>query len=337
MVKGLSAFALITLAGPVHAADPAKYIRAELVAETTQPKPGTTILVGFRMTPKPGWHGYWSNPGDSGIAPSVSWNLPSGVTAGPLLHPAPTLLLSDGISSFVHTGAHVLLTHLRIGRSVAAGTHIALKAQLDWAACTQTQCVPLHQTFTLDLLAGGGVPSADAESLRRAAARVPRSGFHGTFSVAGKELQLLVPAALRLDSRRVLFFPDDNGTFDTAKARSSEHNDAIAIAGPVQRVPRSLSGVLSDGVTAYHVAFAPGAVSAPTPTPTPQPRVTGNAAAGGDVSEATPGADQAAAPAEPVRRGAQEPKPQNDAWWWAAAGAAASVVLLAAASLRRKS
>jgi DsbC/DsbD-like thiol-disulfide interchange protein len=332
VVKGLLAFALISLAGPVHAADPAKYMQAELVTETTQPKPGTTILVGFRMTPKPGWHGYWSNPGDSGIAPSVRWELPSGVTAGPLLHPAPTLLLADGIGSFVHAGPHVLLTHLHIGRSVATGTHSLVKADLDWAACTATQCVPLHQTFTLDLVAGGGAPSADATPLRRAAAKVPRSGFHGTFSVDRKQLHLLVPAALRLNARRALFFPNDSGTFDTAKARSSEHDKAITIAGPVLRVPQSIGGIVSDGTSAYGVVFSPTTMAAPLL----QPQGTAKAASE-DVPKRTPGADQGVAAAEPGRRAAQEPEPQNGAWPWAAFGAVASVALLAAAASRRRS
>jgi DsbC/DsbD-like thiol-disulfide interchange protein len=192
-VKLAIAFTLLSVTGAAHAADPAKYMSAQLVADTQSPKPGGTILVGFSMIPQPGWHGYWSNPGDSGIAPSVRWSLPSGLSAGSLQHPPPKLLLADGLSSFVHTGPHILLTRIKVARSVAVGTRIPVQAELNWAACTESQCVPLHETFSLDLVAGNGTPGPYARSLADAQSRIPRSGFHGTFSTSGRQVRLAIP------------------------------------------------------------------------------------------------------------------------------------------------
>lgn len=338
MEKRVLAFVALGLAASAQAADPAKYMRAEIVAETTQPKAGSTILVGFRMTPQPGWHGYWRNPGESGVAPSVRWNLPSGVTVGRLLHPAPTLLLADGLSSFVHAGPHVLLAHVRVPRSLASGTAIPLKAELDWAACTATQCVPLHQTFVLELVGGDGRPSADAGSLLRAEAKVPRSGFQGTFSVDGKNLQLVVPAGLRLEPRNALFFPDDNGAFKTAQARSSLRDGAVTIVGPATGVPKPLSGVVSDGTAAYRVVFTPTAVLVPAS----HPEGTAKAVAGRELAEADRAeagrSGRPAVVALPLGRHApHERGPLRHAWPWAALAAAASLVLLAAAALMRRS
>ena len=47
-------------------------IAVSLVASTAKPKPGSTITLGLRFRPKAGWHGYWSNPGDSGLPPQVA-------------------------------------------------------------------------------------------------------------------------------------------------------------------------------------------------------------------------------------------------------------------------
>ena len=173
MKLAYAALPLFVLDGAAPAADPARYMTAELIAASATPAPGSSsILVGIRMTPRPGWHGYWSNPGDSGIAPTVRWSAPKGVTFGPLLHPAPTLLTADGMSSFVHGGRHVLLSRLRIARSVAPGTAIPITAALSWAACTATQCVPLHATLSLQLAAGNGERPglAGIERCRRKAA-----------------------------------------------------------------------------------------------------------------------------------------------------------------------
>ena len=60
----LYALALLALAARAEAAaDPARYIKADLVSETMSPKPGSTIVIGIQMTPRPGWHGYSEQPG----------------------------------------------------------------------------------------------------------------------------------------------------------------------------------------------------------------------------------------------------------------------------------
>lgn len=253
----LAAGALLLLAASpaCAAADPARYMPAELITETLRPKPGSTILVGFRMTPKPGWHGYWSNPGDSGIAPSVAWTRPAGVRFGPLLHPAPTLISADGISSFVHEGPHVLLARMTIGRSIAAGTPIPVTAKLSWAACTASQCVPLHGSFTLDLVAGDGDETPDAAVLKGAEAKLPVKAAPGAFTRDGDAVRLRLPSPLKLDPASTRFFPEDNDAFATAAGRPSLDRGAIVLAGPARTPRDSISGVVTDGRRSYEIAF----------------------------------------------------------------------------------
>ena len=40
-------------------------ISAELVAEGAAVH-GGQVMLAIHFTPKPGWHGYWKNPGDAG-------------------------------------------------------------------------------------------------------------------------------------------------------------------------------------------------------------------------------------------------------------------------------
>src|SRR5574338_442282 len=245
----------LTLAAPAMGmADPARYMPAELIAESAAPRPGTTILIGFQMTPRAGWHGYWINPGDSGISPTVSWKAPPGVRFGPLLHPAPTLLTAGGISSFVHEGPHILLSRMTIPASFAPGTPVPVEAKLSWAACTATQCVPLHATLKIGLTAGAGRRSADAAELDAAARKLPRAAPPGTFVADGKTVRLLIPASVRLDPRAARFFPDDNDAFATAAARSVADNGQIAITSAQKGdLPTKITGVVSDGSSSYRI------------------------------------------------------------------------------------
>lgn len=279
MLVRIAPAALALLAAPVFAAaNPARYMPAELIAASIAPKPGSTMLVGFRMTPNAGWHGYWSNPGDSGIAPTVTWSAPSGVTFGPLLHPAPSLISDSGISSFVHDGLHVLLSRMTIARSVASSTPIPLTAKLNWAACTATQCVPLHATLTLDLVAGDGAASGDVAQLAAAAAKLPRRAPAGTFRAQGHGRTLVLPASLGLDAARTRFFPDDNDSFTAAGGQASKQGGTLVIVGHGRNDDASISGVVSDGRTAYRLAFDRAAavaepVEVESAAPNPAPRL----------------------------------------------------------------
>ncbi|NCZ97019.1 thiol:disulfide interchange protein, partial [bacterium] len=78
---------LIPLLGPASLAAAPVFqdaqLKVDLISEPKPILPGQPFTVGLRFQPKPGWHIYWKNPGDSGMAPSVKWRLPQGYTAGP--------------------------------------------------------------------------------------------------------------------------------------------------------------------------------------------------------------------------------------------------------------
>lgn len=318
------ALALAAAAAASVAADPARYMPAQLIAETAAPKPGSTILVGFRMTPREGWHGYWSNPGDSGIAPSVEWTAPKGVTFGPLLHPAPTLLTADGISSFVHEGPHVLLSRMTLPASLPPGTAIPVEVRLSWAACNARQCVPLHATLKIELVAGKTTRSAEAGELDAAARKLPRSVPGGSFAADGSEVRLVLPASIRLDPRTARFFPDDNDAFAAASGRAAAGQGAITIAG-LRRggVPASMSGVVTDGRNAYRVALGREAAAVAQSEPVGEKSERAAAPMTGSAArEIRPGS-------APGRIGEEVP---GRSWNWAAI-AAAAVAALAAAML----
>lgn len=318
------------------AADPAKYMPAQLVAETLQPRPGSTILLGFKLAPKAGWHGYWSNPGDSGLVPTASWSAPAGVTIGPLLHPAPTLISDSGIDSFVHDGPHILLARMKVPASVSRGTAIPIKATLNWAACTATQCVPLSATFTLNLTAGSGTKSPDWIALQSAQRKLPRSAGKGTFTIDGRMVELRLPPEARLDARRTLFFPDDNESFETAGGRAAKVESGISVTGPTNsKTLSALSGVATDGRTAYRVFFVKGAADG-----APERRQDKLAKGTDETGSGQPAMTDGPAQAGPaLNQQAERPgeKPKKAAFpWFALAGGALGTAGLAALALARR-
>ena len=45
---------------------------ATLVTETDAIAPGMPFRAGLRLRMAPGWHTYWKNPGDAGVAPELT-------------------------------------------------------------------------------------------------------------------------------------------------------------------------------------------------------------------------------------------------------------------------
>src|SRR5687768_7951944 len=77
------------LAAPALAQPNQDLVKAKLLADVSAVKPGEAFTVGLRLSIEPGWHVYWTNPGDSGAPTSVKLKLPAGFKAGPVQYPVP--------------------------------------------------------------------------------------------------------------------------------------------------------------------------------------------------------------------------------------------------------
>src|SRR6185436_12384579 len=75
-------------------------VRADLVSEVAAVKPGEPFWVALRETIRPKWHTSWKNPGDSGLPTEISWKLPPGEKADPIVWPVPTLINVGGVINY---------------------------------------------------------------------------------------------------------------------------------------------------------------------------------------------------------------------------------------------
>lgn len=256
MLRAIVAFVAVAaaLVAPASAAR-ARFVDVKLISSSLSPRPGQTVWVGLQMNPRPGWHGYWSNPGESGLAPVVKWTAPAGVRFGPLQHPAPGLLRVMGMASFVHSGPHMLLARMTVDRKLPVGTALPVTAVLASAACSDRLCVPEKARLTLRMTVGNGALSADAGTVARAVARLPKPVNGGSFALRSGRLILSLPSSVRLRAAQARFFPDKNGYWDPLEARVIA-GMPLRIASPaVGKPPRRITGVVTDGASAYRVSF----------------------------------------------------------------------------------
>lgn len=107
-------------------------VAAELVADA-QVREGGVSRVGVRLVMAPGWHVYWENPGDSGLATEVLWAAPDSVSIGPLRWPLPERFSSPGeVESFGYADQVLLASEVRWPDAVVSG---AIRARVSWLAC----------------------------------------------------------------------------------------------------------------------------------------------------------------------------------------------------------
>src|ERR1700753_3384868 len=83
--------------------------RVSLVSDVDQVAAGQGFQLGLRFQLSPGWHVYWQNPGDAGLAPAVSLTLPRGATAAPLRWPVPKRLAEGPVTTYGYEKAVLLL------------------------------------------------------------------------------------------------------------------------------------------------------------------------------------------------------------------------------------
>ena len=131
--------------GPVKA----QHLTAELTTLAPMINPGGTLQAGLVLTLEEKWHVYWSNAGDSGQAPKVTWTLPDGITAGPMQFPAPSRLPLGPLMDFGYEDLVAFPITLTASKNVKPGP-IHLDAVVNWLVCSST-CIPGKAHLGLNL------------------------------------------------------------------------------------------------------------------------------------------------------------------------------------------
>ena len=149
--------------------------QARLVLAAESAAPGETVMAGVHLHMNKGWHTYWRNPGESGDATKIQWNLPPGVAAGPIMWPVPEKSIFVGLTTYVYHDDAVLLVPLTLGKDVPEGP-IEIKAHVSWMECEEL-CVMGKQDVSASLnVAKAAKPSQHAKLIEQWKAKLPVDG-----------------------------------------------------------------------------------------------------------------------------------------------------------------
>jgi len=239
---------------PIHA-------RVSLVAERSAAVPGRPLALGLRFEIDPGWHIYWRNPGDSGGPPVVTWQLPSGFTAGAFEWPAPTRVEVAGLVNYGYQGAVLLPLTIAVPAGAVIGSTARLAASVEYQICSSV-CMLGKTSVELAVLvaeASGG-PSSNAPLFADARARLPKpapASWRVRAWVANHALTVTIETGAR-EARGTLFPLEPGLVHDSAPQEVTPLASGIQFTQPLfdqaAASPKTFTGVvvLGDG-RAYEV------------------------------------------------------------------------------------
>ena len=240
-------------------------VTVTLLGEVDGIEPGAAFWVGLRQRIAPGWHTYWTNPGDSGEPPTLDWKLPAGWTAGPLVFPHPERVPVPPLMTYGYTGEVVLLTRLTPPPGLAPGAAVTLRGRAAWLVCEKI-CIPEEAdvALTLPVVSGKPRPGGGAPLIERARQAVPApSPWPASLSATGETVTIQVAAPRLMADRiaEVWFFPDRWGVIDHAgRQEVAIGKDGITLRAPRGDLPDG-AGADLDGVLVVREKLDQGLVS----------------------------------------------------------------------------
>ena len=243
--------AAFALSGSTVATD---NVKARLVSEVNAVGPGQTFWVALELDIRDGWHTYWRNPGDSGEATKLAWQLPPGFTAGDIVWTTPHRFEIAPLVNYGYAKHAVHLVQITAPKDLKAGTPLTLAAKADWLVCSDV-CIPESADLQLKIPAAaqaGGPDPADSPLFTAARSELPSAQPAATSArIQGDQLIITLGSewgAMLSQIKSLTFFPYAEGGIEyAAPQKLARTRDGVELSMKVGYQPPkagAISGVL---------------------------------------------------------------------------------------------
>jgi thiol:disulfide interchange protein len=225
----LASPAAFPLAGNVAAND---QVKAQLVSEVSAIAPGQSFWVALQFDIRDGWHTYWRNPGDSGQATSLKWQLPPGFTAGDIVWTTPHRFEIPPLVNYGYGGQALHLINIKAPADLKAGVPVVLSAKASWLVCADV-CIPQDADLQVKLpvtpTAGAADPAA-AALFAAARSELPSAQLAATSArIADGRLVIALGKEWGVtlgQIKSLAYFPYDEGSIEYAAPQTLTRNQA---------------------------------------------------------------------------------------------------------------
>lgn len=234
---------------------------AELFLEHAELPAGSSFEMVIRLTPDPGWHTYWLNPGDAGRPTAAEFSGIEGLAVSTPRWPVPHSYREDVLMTYGYGETHSLLYQARLPDDFAAAAE--LQARVSWLVCKDI-CIPGSATLSEMLAPGPRGETRNADIFAAARAGIPQAQAEqrGRFELVDGEFRIALPQAQAQPDE---LFPDTQYLMNHAADRRWSA-DGTRVAWPVAfagvEAPEQLRVLaVADGQATW-VTLEPGPVAA---------------------------------------------------------------------------
>lgn len=193
-------------------------VSVALISEQESLQPGKPSWVAISMSIDGHWHAYWKNPGDAGMAPIITWNLPEGFKVSEVQWPTPTLFNLSSAVGLGYEGKVVFLAQITPPASFKSSSPVEISADMRWVVCSDSTCLPGDETIALTLPVSNDLPKMNESTkdfFAEARARIPKK--HDLFKAERKEKNSVTLTFEHNSSdgfHEAFFFPEEKKTID---------------------------------------------------------------------------------------------------------------------------
>lgn len=241
----------------VQSAVPATHTKVSLLFSHATAKPGETVTAALRLVSEPGWHTYWRNAGDAGVATSIQWQLPPGLAPGSIQWPVPEKLVISKLTDYVYENEILLLIPISVSRGAKSGPARIMGA-VEWLECNDKNCFPasgnVTNSFTVGLDSQLSPDAALIEAWRKRLPTVdPSLKLSGKWEVIDpSSRKLLIEWAPKTPPQNPDFYPfEDSAAVEAGTEVLEASSNVVRLAKQVKSSngmwPAEVLGIVVDG------------------------------------------------------------------------------------------
>ena len=193
------------------------------------------IHLGIRMDMDEGWHTYWLNPGDSGGAIEVEWNISNGNSISQVMYPAPHKIPYPPLMTFGYEDFVIFPLELFVND---VNDDINIDATIKFLICSDV-CIPENATITTSL----GKIKTDKE-LNKWINKVPKINLPNIVRHNNENIEIRFSFNEKIAD--IYFYPNQKDVFiyNSDQDLQREDNNWVLTVPLIDSAPDSIEGVL---------------------------------------------------------------------------------------------
>ena len=228
-------------------------VHVSLLSEVKSCSAGNDFWIGTLFTIDPGWHIYWSNPGDAGMATKVSLKLPQDFTAGDIYWPYPEKFDEENTITFGYREKVLLLNRITPPEKIN-GDSVKIDAEISWLMCKDI-CLPGEASLSVSLPVKKETILDETNTVLFDEARTKLPVYKNDWKIKSsrenREIKIYInpPEWFGDQINKLIFFPLEGGIYDYSMVDNFNKEGmnyiiTLNLAGFIVDDPDSVNGII---------------------------------------------------------------------------------------------